>query len=329
MLGAATNEPDPQEGEMEQGLNRRRFLGAAIGTGAAATTAGAWAPTALGNGDRGHDRNDGVPRNRRGIQLYTMRRQIEEGLGTPADVFRALGRFGYTEVETAGHYDLTARELRRQLAREGLRAIAGHDGPDFNFPSGWQDGYRDTVEYAAELGQEFTGFAWFPGPYTEAQFRFLAERFNEAGEIAQEFDLQFFYHNHDFEFLNKQASGAPMFDILLEETDYDLVKFELDLFWITEGGASGVEYLSADPARYIAYHVKDHVWGDRPDEADFEDPGPGMLDFPDLFRAGAGRRLDKHFFVENDSPWLSHPDDDEAEYKTAWNGIEYLRNVRF
>jgi hypothetical protein len=32
---------------MERGLNRRRFLGAAIGTGAAAATAGGWAPGAL------------------------------------------------------------------------------------------------------------------------------------------------------------------------------------------------------------------------------------------------------------------------------------------
>ena len=64
------------------------------------------------------------------------------------------------------------------------------------------------------------------------------------------------------------------------------VNEQLDLFWITEGGGNGVEYLSAHPDWYISYHVKDHVWGDRPNEADFEDVGPGMLDFPDLFDAG-------------------------------------------
>jgi sugar phosphate isomerase/epimerase len=314
---------------MEHGINRRRLLGAAIGTGVVATGAGAWTPAALGSG-RGRGARNGVPRNRRGIQLYTMRRLIEEARQTPAQVFSALGRMGYTEVETAGHYDLTAAELRGQLDRAGLRAISGHDGPDFNFPTGWQTGYRATMEYAVELGQELTGFAWFPGPYDNADYyRFLAERFNEAGAIAREHGLQFFYHNHNFEFDNRQANGRPMYDILLEETDPSLVKFELDLFWITEGGASGVEYLSADPARYVAYHVKDHVWGDRPDEADFEDVGPGMLDFPDLFAAGQARGLDKHFFIEHDSPWLSHPDDPQAEYKTARAGIEYLRTVHW
>ena len=112
------------------------------------------------------------------------------------------------------------------------------------------------------------------------------------------------------------------------------MKFELDLFWITEGGANGVEYLSADPARLWAYHVKDHVWGDRrkadgSGEADFEDAGPGMLDFSDLFDAGDGRGLDKHYVIEHDAPWLPHPDDPGAGFKTATTGIRYLESVRW
>jgi sugar phosphate isomerase/epimerase len=321
---------------MEQNSNRRGFLGAAIGTGAAA----AFAPSALAHGRHKHKRHGhhgrhggggegSVPRNRRGIQLYTMR----EKMTTQADarkVLRFLGRVGYTEVETAGHYDWTARQFRSELRQAGLRAVSGHDGPDSTFPATWKDDYRKTLEYSAELGQTYTGWAWFPGPYDNiALWHTLAQRFNEAGAIAQEFDLQFFYHNHDFEFLNKQADGTPVYNILLEECDWDLVKFELDLFWVTEGGANGVEYLSADPKRFFAYHVKDHVWGDRPDAPDFEDAGPGMLDFPDLFDAGDGRGLDKHYFIEHDMPWLSHPDDDRAEFKTAKNGIEYLQTVRW
>jgi sugar phosphate isomerase/epimerase len=314
---------------MEHGLNRRRFLGAAIGTGAAAAAAGA--PTALGNDRRWHSRGS-VPRNRRGMQMWTMRMLIDDGRAAPAQVFRALGRMGYTEVELFDHYGLPARELRRQIESAGLRAFSGHDGPGFPAEAGWQDGYRERLEAAAELGQKYTGLAWWPGPYDdEALWHQLAEHLNEAGEIAKrEFRLRFFYHNHDFEFLNRQEeNGAPVFDILLDETDRDLVTFQLDLFWITEGGGNAIEYLSADPARYFSYHVKDHVWGDRLDEADFEDLGTGMLDFPDAFAAGDGKRLDKHFIVEHDSPWLSHPDDPAAEYKTAQAGIDYLRRVRW
>ena len=314
---------------MQQGLNRRRFLSAAMGTGAAAAT-GAFAPAALAHGHghgHGHGKGGSVPKDRRGIQLYTMR----EKMTTQADarnVLRFLGRAGYTEVETAGHYGWTAKQFRAELRNAGLRAVSGHDGPDFNFPANWQKAYGETLAYAAELGQKYTGWAWFPGPYNDVnKWKDLAAKFNEAGRLAREYDLQFFYHNHDFEFLNKQADGSPVFDLLLEGCDRKLVKFELDLFWITEGGANAVKYLSADPTRYIGYHVKDHVWGDRPDANDFEDAGPGMLDFPDLFDAGDGRGLDKHYFIEHDAPWLSHPDDPEAEFKTALNGIQYLETV--
>jgi sugar phosphate isomerase/epimerase len=311
---------------MEKGLNRRRFLGAAIGTGAAAA---AGAQPAFGNDwDWGGHSQGSVPRNRRAIQLYTLRRLIEEGRQTPADVFRTLGRMGYTEVEMAGHYDLSARDLRRQIERAGLRPVSGHDGPGHEFAAGWQDGYRETLEYAAELGQKFTGFAWYPGPYDEAYFRFLAEGFNEAGEIAKdEFGLQFFYHNHDFEFTNKQGNGEPVYNILLEETDPDLVKMQLDIYWILTGGEDPIAYLSADPGRYWSYHVKDKTWKDRPNEQDFEDVPVGSVDWPQVFDTGDGRWLDKHYVAEHDSPWLSHPDDPFAEYKTAQNAIDYLRKV--
>jgi sugar phosphate isomerase/epimerase len=312
---------------MQHHLNRRRFLGAAVGTGAAAAAAGSWVPSA-GAQDGGGGARRSVPSNRIGIQLYTLR-EIMTDRPSVRRVLNQLGAMGYTEVEMAGHYDLPAEQLRGLIDDAGLRAVSGHDGFDLAPGDAWKSAYEQSLEYAVALGQKFTGFAWFPGPYTSEYFSFLAGRLNEAGELAKAAGLQFFYHNHNFEFDNRQANGRPMYDILLEETDPSLVKFELDLFWITEGGASGVEYLSADPARYVAYHVKDHVWGDRLNEADFEDVGPGMLDFPDLFAAGQGRGPDKHFFIEHDSPWLSHPDDPQAEYKTARAGIEYLRTVHW
>jgi len=312
---------------MTQNLNRRRFLGAAIGTGAAA----AWAPSALassGSSSAATGSNT-VPANRRGIQLYTMREKMQTQ-AQARDVLRFLGANGYTEVETAGHYGWTAAQFRAELDAAGLRAISGHDGPDSTFPDGWQKTYEQTLKYAAKLGQKYTGWAWFPGPYNDVNvWNDLAKKFNEAGALAQAHGLQFFYHNHNFEFENKQADGRPVYDILLEKCDRDLVKFELDLFWITEGGANAVQYLSADPSRFWAYHVKDHVWGRRENAANFEDVGPGMLDFPDLFAAGGGGGLDKHYFVEHDEPWLSHPNDPQAEFKTAKAGIQYLQGVRW
>ncbi len=246
-------------------------------------------------------------------------------------MLRALSRMGYTQVERAGTYGWTAQQFKRVLRRYDLWAHSSHDG--FSIDRGdanWLENWKPAVEYANELDQKFIGFAWFPGPYNDKSFwQFLADRFDQAGAYARSQGLQFFYHNHDFEFTNK-FDGRPAYDILLNETDARLVKFELDLYWIVYGGESPVHYLSDDPARYPLYHVKDRTWRDRgPDVQDWEDVGPGSIDFPDIFDAGDGRRLDKHFVIEHDWPQLSHPNDEQAELKTAYTGVEYLKTVRW
>jgi sugar phosphate isomerase/epimerase len=325
-------------------LNRRRFLGAAIGTGAAAATAGPWAPSAAAHGDDGWDwgRGGRVPRNRIGMQLWSVRRVMTDSASAEA-MLRFLARIGYTEIEPFGEsYGWTAAQFRAVLDRLGLRAPSRH-GHDFSMlepGDGWKTAFQRQLEDANTMGQKYSGLAWFPGPYTTAQFTFMADRFNEAGALAKAAGLQFFYHNHDFEFTSKQPDGTPNYNILLEQTDYELVKFELDLYWIVFGGESPVHYLAEDPARWPLYHVKDKTWRDRPDVLnpdgsvkevvqEWEDCGPGSIDFPDIFEAGDGRRLDKHFIVEHDWPLLSHPDDEEAEHKTSLAGVKYLRDVRW
>jgi sugar phosphate isomerase/epimerase len=320
---------------MDHQVNRRRFLGAAIGTGAAAVAAPA---VSLAHGDRDDDHHgggDSVPRSRRGMQMWSMRRLIDEGVQTPAEVFWKLGRMGYAEIEKFTLHGLTVDQFRRALRNAGLRCPSGHDGPGFPATGNWEPGYRATLEDAAEIGQKYTGLAWFGETDTikyadEATWHSLADHLNRAGEIAREFDLQFFYHNHNFEFENRQADGTPMYNILLEETDRNLVKFELDLYWIVYGGESPVHYLSEDPARFPMYHVKDRTWRDRgPTVDDWEDTGPGSIDFPDIFQAGEGRRLDKHFIIEHDWPLLSHPNETYAEYITAAVSVDYLKDVRW
>ena len=317
---------------MEQSVSRRGFIGAAIGTGAAAAVG---AP-AFARGDDDDDRggsSGSVPRNRRGMQLWSMRRLIDERLQTPAELFRELGRLGYTEIEKFTTWGLTVEQFQRALRDAGLRCPSGHDGPGFPATGNWEPGYRASLEYSVAIGQKYTGLAWFSGdaaPYnSEATWHALAQHLNRAGAIAREYGLQFFYHNHDFEFSNR-FNGKPAYDILLAETNPDLVKFELDLYWIVYGGESPVHYLAEDPARFPLYHVKDRTWRDRgPNVQDWEDTGPGSIDFPDIFEAGDGRRLDKHFIIEHDWPRFSHPNDTFAEYTTAEVSVDYLRNVRW
>ena len=86
-------------------------------------------------------------------------------------------------------------------------------------------------------------------------FKRAAETFNRAGEATKKAGMQFAYHNHWFEYI--PVNGELPYDTLLEESDPDLVKMELDLCWITLGGQDPVKYFDRYPGRFPLVHVKD------------------------------------------------------------------------
>jgi sugar phosphate isomerase/epimerase len=289
-------------------LSRRRFLGAGAGGAAALATSGAWAPGVALGGQ--------VPKGHISIQMWSLRDMFA---ADPEGTLRALYDIGYRQIELAGippgH---TAASLRALLDEVGIRAYSGHDGWDVNNFD--EAGYRAQLERAVTIGQAQTGFAWFPGPYTEEFFGVVAGQLNRAAAIAREYGLRFFYHNHDFEFTNLRADGRPVFTVLLEETDPKSVFFQMDLMWINFGGGPWHELLTAMPERFISFHVKDQS----PEAAPgcncdvFADPGEGVVPLEEMI-ATAGRKRNKRFVVERDSQ--PHP------LTTARIGYEFLRGL--
>jgi sugar phosphate isomerase/epimerase len=79
--------------------------------------------------------------------------------------------------------------------------------------------------------------------------------FNAVGEKCNAAGIRFGYHNHSGEF--KALNGQTIYDYMLKNTDPKKVMFEMDLYWITEGGKNPVDYFKAYPGRFELWHVKD------------------------------------------------------------------------
>ena len=102
-------------------LNRRRFLGAAVGTGAAAAAAGSLAPAAATARGGLQATGGSVPGNRIGIQLYSLRRLMPNGdAAAVRSMLNWLGNAGYTEVEMAGYYGFSAAQVRNWVEERTL-----------------------------------------------------------------------------------------------------------------------------------------------------------------------------------------------------------------
>jgi sugar phosphate isomerase/epimerase len=115
--------------------------------------------------------------------------------------------------------------------------------------------------------------------------------------------MQFCYHHHAFEFGPKEGSRA--IDVFLERFDPKLVKFEMDVFWVSVAGQDPVELLGKWKGRVALIHLKDKAPGLKTHFAEnlspnaFREVGLGVLDFSKILAAAHEAGV-QHYFVEQD-----------------------------
>jgi sugar phosphate isomerase/epimerase len=245
-----------------------------------------------------------------GMQLYTVRRELEKDFEGTLTKVAALG---YREVEFAGYFGHKPAEVKTLLGRLKLDAPAAHVQR-----SELRGDLRPSIDAAQTIGHKYLLLAWTPPEERNGleQYRRLADLCNEAGARTKREGIQFAYHNHDFEFA--PLEGKIPYDLLLERMDAQAVKLEMDLYWTIKGGASPVEYFEKYPGRFHLLHVKDM---DSTPRRFFADVGRGVIDFKSIF-AQSGKAGVRHYFVENDEPAGS-------PFESLRVSIEYLRQLEF
>jgi sugar phosphate isomerase/epimerase len=272
-------------------MNRRTFL-KTTGTVSAATLLSSRLGWAAGH------KIDKV-----GVQLYTVRDLMQKDFeGTIAKV----AQIGYKEVEFAGYFGRTGKQVRAVIDKNGLKAPSTHvqyDELDAKFPS--------VIETSKEIGLDYIICPWIPEDLRKSPdiWKQASEKFNKCGEQTKKAGMQFGYHNHWFEFL--PVDGKLPYDQLLADCDPNLVKMELDLCWITVAGADPLAYFNKYPGRFPLVHVKDikkippvsesggQNFGDS--LKDMTAVGNGIIDWKKIF-AQSDKAGIKHYIVEHDKP---------------------------
>jgi sugar phosphate isomerase/epimerase len=247
-----------------------------------------------------------------GIQLYTVAADLAADLpGT----LKALRKIGYRFVESAGFANLSAKDFRKALDTAGLRCPSSHlhftaadPGPLFEDAHAVGAHYAvSSILIAKPWDAPGSDFGKTLSSLTLDDFKRTAELANRIGAKAKQAGLQYAYHNHNFEFRD-QGNGQTGYDLLLKETDPELVKFELDCGWMAAAGYSPVSYFRKYPNRYRMIHVKDFLLNGKP-TTDLNGPdrpkgtelGRGSIDYKPIF-AAAGPAGIKYFFSEQEPP---------------------------
>lgn len=264
-----------------------------------------------------------------GIQLFSLPKMLSEDFVGTLDM---LTEMGYKEVELFGPYSFSSknardgwkqaatmlgfsgsgffghstREIKNILNAKGFSAPAMHTDLET-----LTDHIEELAEAANIIGSKYVVLPAIPEDKRQDldDYKRMAETFNSIGEAAQRNGVKFAYHNHGYGF--QPVEGKVPVEMIYEQTDPELVFFELDLFWTTAAGVDPAALLDRYPNRFRMLHIKDmkekkQFSGDGGSSSEWfalfpnmTSVGEGVLDIKGIIRKAENIGV-QHFFVELD-----------------------------
>ncbi len=199
-----------------------------------------------------------------GIQLWSVRGDMQ---ADPEGTLRELGEMGYSYVEAASYangmfYGMEPETFSSMVQASGMEFISSHvsralpSEEEYDEAMQW---WGTAIDAHQRAGANYLVVPSLPRSAFESKEALgrWTEYFNRIGELCRERGAYFGFHNHAIEF-TEQVEGQVAYDFMLENTDPELVFFQLDLYWIDDAGADAVDYFHRYPGRFLMYHVKDH-----------------------------------------------------------------------
>ena len=276
-------------------LNRRSFLQTSVLAG----TALLLSPSLFAN-------NKAKPKNI-GIQLYSVRDEMKKD---PLGTLKKVAEMGYKNVEHANYvdgkfYGYAPKEFRKVLDDLGLAMPSGHTVMAGNHwdvaKNDFTDVWKKTVEDAALLGQKYVVSPWLDVSLRKNfdDCKRFMEVFNKSGELCKKSGMKFGYHNHDFEF-SLRLTSVKVYDIIMQNTDPNLVAQQLDIGNMYNGGGRAVDLLKQYPGRFELMHVKDEIKGEK---ENYESTilGTGIIGVAEVLKLAAKSGGTTQYIIEQES----------------------------
>ncbi len=150
----------------------------------------------------------------------------------------------------------------------------------------------------------------------------LAQRLNKAGETLKSAAMTLLYHNHNVELLPLRA-GVRAYDVILSETDPELVGFEFDSYWFTDGGADASAWMRKLGPRMKLWHINDR--GTRQSgpamtpilKADSMELGTGNMDLNGLWEIARDNGVED-VILESHKNWVDKDPVKSLELSAKW-----------
>ncbi|MFP4053557.1 MAG: sugar phosphate isomerase/epimerase family protein [Phycisphaerae bacterium] len=189
-----------------------------------------------------------------GAQLFTCRGYCKDIDGV-ASTLKKIADIGYTHVQISGFGPVDPKDVAKALQDAGLKCSCTH--------MGWKR-FKEDLDGVIEdhktwdcvhtaIGSLGGGDYFSP----DGVKRFAEELAPIAEKLAAE-GMDFSFHNHNQE-LQKMPDGRTWLQTLYQDIPGDVLKAEIDTYWIVAGGGDPVQYIDMCAGREPLVHFKDMV----------------------------------------------------------------------
>lgn len=181
-----------------------------------------------------------------GLQLYSIKDETARDF---KGALMKVAEIGYEGVEFAGYGGLKSSELKCLLDELGLKVCGSHISIDE-----LEKNIDAVIEYNLEINNPYIICPWTE-PHIIQDYVDIAAKLNRIGEKCKASGLICGYHNHNHEF--QKFDGEYGLDILYKKTNPEVVKAEIDTYWVEYAGLNPVEYVKKYSGRCELVHIKD------------------------------------------------------------------------
>jgi len=225
-----------------------------------------------------------------GLQLYSLRDQMHID---PELTLTDVMRMGYRTLELVDYsggkvFGLTAEEFRSKCDTLGLAILSSHIGArKFAIMGG-----DEMIMWWDRVFDDHTIMGCRSVVIPKLNIKPNAEDIengclylNTLGKMANTKEIRLAYHN-SFEAM-QPVNDKFVLEHLIEGTDPDKVDFQLDTFWMKQGGEKPETWLKRYPDRFTSLHIRDKsTIGDNP-----------KMDFKPIFEQFFANGM-RDYFVE-------------------------------
>lgn len=250
-----------------------------------------------------------------GLQLYTLRDELPKD---PKGVLKQVASFGYKQIEgfegrQGMFWGMSHTEFKKYMDDLGMEFVSSHCDINKDF--------EQKADQAAAIGMKYLIAPYLGKQKTMDDYKRAAERFNDRAAICKKAGLRFAYHNHDYSFV--PVDGVFPQDVMMQNTDKDLMDYEMDIYWVVTAGQDPIAWFKKYPNRFKLCHVKDRRKGAPLSDHDASVvAGTGSIDFPKILKAAEKEGM-AYYIIEQEHY------DNMTQVHAAKLNADYMKQLKF